>query len=731
MLMLTIAWTLACAGAVLLVASMLRRTDLRLQLVRRSATTVAAIAAVSALVIGTPSTWFLTSTATALLLTVILGLAATLITTARERALVPADTSGDFSGDQLWQEISRTVATSKTLNEMIMNAASAIRFATGAETAVAYKLARNGREVIPVGSAHRLFTTATPGREHGDLITLVRRSIADGRVAEYTHSAHGHPGSTIWGMIPLRTENTAYGAILLENPETPLSGSALSRTFTAIGRLIGRATEDWLIGAAGRTASRMVETTPVLLADLAKVASFERGLPCIADAIRNHVDAGFISLAWLDRARFHEDRVSMVVGEQKMLEQRRRWPVWEGTTHKVMNRTAPLITPDLSWMPDDDTAGSDSIEQRLGLRSRIVVPIRGEDGTLLGALTLAHKDVAHYGEEESRSLEFIATLIGTWLIRLEAQRTADEFVEAAKLSTSLEEHAAAFSTEEDLLKDVLSAVGSTGLRLYRITEDGQGVRLAASAGHWRGNGNGNGENTGLWPVSLSQLPWHRWALSDGTALRINQSDPEALMGEDEMHTAMTTGMKTGWIVPVRDGERTFGFLDAMETRNPDRQTIREPQRMVLNAAAHAIARRWSANNLPTAAPDASTLVNQMRALSGTVVNPITGIIGSVELIRHKQSGLTGETIKYLNLIEHSATRIHEALLGTLNRMPETYPDHTGNRSETIARRLFGALTLPSATEETAHVIGSRTTTGQLEPIDLTGDTVAHNNGVNA
>jgi len=730
MLMLTIAWTLACAGAALFAVSMLRRTDLRLHVVRRGAMIVTAIAAISAFAIGTPSAWLLTSTATALLLTVILGLATTLIAGARQRALTPdAETTG-ITANQLWRDVSHAVANAPSLNEMLMSAASAIRQATESQSAVVYKLARNGREVIPVGSAHRLFTTATPGPEHGDLMTLARRSIADGRVAEYTYGSHGHPDDVIWGMIPLRTETTVYGAILLENPETAFSESSVNGTFTAVGRLLGRATEDWVIGAVGQSATQMLDTMPSLLADLSTVTSFERGLPAIANAIRNHVDAGFISLAWLDRAHFHEDRVSMVIGEQKMVEQRRRWPVWEGTTHKILHRTTPLITPDLAWMADDDVTGADSIEQRLGLRARIVVPIRAEDNRLVGSLTLAHKETAFYGEDECRPLEFIATLIGTWLARLEAQRTAEEFVEAAKVSTQLENDPATWPTEEELLTKVLGAVGSTGLRLYRITDDGHGVRLAASAGHWRDNGNAKDDS--LWPVPLSELPWHRWALSDGTALRINQGDPEALMGDDEMHTAMTSGMKTGWIVPVRDGDRTYGFLDAMEARDPDRQTIREPQRMILNAAASAIARRWSAGAVPLAPTATSTGAEQLRALNGTVVNPITGIIGSVELIRHKQTGLTGETVKYLNLIEHSATRIHEALLGTLDRIPDAFPEQTGNRSETIARRLFGALTLP-ATDDTPTVAATRrrTVMGSLEPVDMTGAPVNLKDGANA
>lgn len=730
MIMLTIAWTLACAGAALFAASMLRRADAHLPIVRQSAMIVAAIAGVAVIAAGTPSAWLLTSTAVALLLTVTLGLATMFIAAARERNRGDQRVSVYPSDNQLWQDVSRAVADAPSLNEMLMNAASAIRQATGSETAVVYKLARNGREVIPVGSAHGMFATTTPGHEHGDLAELARRSIADGRVAEYRRGSSVGADDSIWGMIPLRTERTAYGSILLQNPETPLSERPASYTYVAIGKLIGRATEDWLTGAIGQSAATLVSTTPSLLAELSGVESFERGLSCIARALKGLVDADFISLAWLDRARFHEDRVSMVTGDQKILEQRRRWPVWEGATCKILERTTPLIAPDLNWMPEDDSTGADAIEQRLGMRSRIVVPIRvhGESDRLVGSLTLAHRETAHYGEDEARPLAFIATLIGTWLSRLEAQRAADEFAGAAKIATQLESDPETWHSEEKLLESILPKIGSTGLRLYRITEDGHGVRMAASAGRWRDNG--HDQDDSLWPVALSDLPWHRWALSGGAPLHINQGDPEALMGDAELRTAMTTGMKTGWIVPVRDGGHTYGFLDAVETRDPDRQLIREPQRMILSAAASAIARRWSNHVVTAKALDTEEWSKQLRALNGTIVNPITGIIGSVELIRHKQTGLTGETIKYLNLIEHSATRIHEALLATMDRIPDDHPALTGNRSETIARRLFGALTLPAS--EGAPVPTDnrrRITTDTLEPVEMTDTTFTSNDGV--
>src|SRR3990172_1953972 len=87
--------------------------------------------------------------------------------------------------------------------------------------------------------------------------------------------------------------------------------------------------------------------------------------------------------------------------------------------------------------------------------------------------------------------------------------------------------------------------------------------------------------------------------------------------------------------------------------------------------------------------------DRLAEFNHSIVNPLTGIIGSVELIRHKQPVLTDESVKYLNIIERSANGIHTAALKSLAAtggagsapQPESA---TGNQPESFAGVTSGA-----------------------------------------
>jgi transcriptional regulator with GAF, ATPase, and Fis domain len=608
----------------------------------------------------------------------------------------------------LWIAASRAVVDSPSLDAMLMAAGSAMRRATQSRAAVVFKLARNGHDTVLVGAACRDFVSKDTIRDHQHLDSLARRSIADPRVAVYRRGgadpSAAHADS--WGLVPLQCNATVYGAVLLQQPTVSIMDAANARALTGVGQLIGRAVADWVNTTISATAQRLIGRLPRLLAELTAEKTFERSLPSVARALDGLVEADFLSISWLDRTRYHEDRASMVVGDQKILDQRRKWPIWQGTTHKILDMPRPLVTPDLSALSNEDEGDVPSLEQRLGYRSRIVVPIRiaGSNGKgeerLIGALTLAHNQVARYGEDEARPLRLIASILGSWLSKLEAQRANEEAAAAMDMVAELEQETVRYRSEEELLRDVLPAVGTTGLRVYRLTEDGEHLESVASAG-WRDTDTPEGDAPKQ-RLPLADMPWHRWVLAESQPRCVDQSDPESLMGTDEVRSAMIPGLKTAWIIPIRVNGRTMGVLDAMEARHPDRQVTGPYQRSILMTAARMIASHWSeAADERSARTTNAACRRQLKALNGTIVNPITGIIGSVELIRHKQSGLTPESVKYLNLIEHSATRIHEALLGTLDDIQDDGSEHPLEESETMARRLFGALTLPAVSERLA------------------------------
>lgn len=164
----------------------------------------------------------------------------------------------------------------------------------------------------------------------------------------------------------------------------------------------------------------------------------------------------------------------------------------------------------------------------------------------------------------------------------------------------------------------------------------------------------------------------------------------------------------------------MGFVDAIETRDPDRQSMDEPERLLLNSLARVFARRWADDNqaVKKLKQQGESTLEQMADFNHSIINPLTGIIGSVELIRHKQPALSDESIKYLNLIERSANKIHEAALRTIgpgNQIHERTvlgqpPSIPGVAADSTVNRLQGDLeTIRNWRLERSSVVTARVT----------------------
>ncbi len=564
----------------------------------------------------------------------------------------------------LWRAAMRAVTESPTLNQMLLGVASALRNATGAASAIVYKYdARDDKSVL-VGTA--LSDVSTGAQKHAGQTeeSIARQNMAEGHVAVYTLTAESRRSRSprYWIGIPMQTGGRFLGTVLLSQPTADTESETTSRLLGSVGMLAARAMSDWAEASFGAASRCCTENLNALSLALMNEHSFERALPLIARALDGLVDADYLSVAWLDRAHFHEDRASMIIGEQRIVENRRRWPIWDGTTSRLLLMKRPLITPDLACSGDDTDAEA-AWENRLGLRSRIVVPIHDTE-RLLGSITLAHRKVARYGEDESVPLAALATVVGAWMKRLEAERQAERSHEAVCLANEWDRDPFLRQSDTELLHEAQRAIRTSALRLYRISADGLSLEMLGSAGRAARN---------LAPATrilLADAPWHRWSMTDRAPRRIDQSDPESIMEKGELERAMIPRMKTGWIVPIVSGDRIMGFIDAMETRDPDRHTVSEPECLLLAAIARTFARRWLRTE-STVAGDAfaQEWPKRMSSFNNTIINPLTGIIGSVELIRHKQPGLTEETLKYLNTVERCAGRIHTSALESLGPRP--------------------------------------------------------------
>ncbi|GAB4318239.1 MAG: hypothetical protein Kow0074_07310 [Candidatus Zixiibacteriota bacterium] len=645
------------------------------------------------------------------LVTLAFSVASILIVDMRSGRLTWRLSPHHLNEETLWRSILRALSDASTLDAMLLAAASALRRATRARMAVVYKTLESTRDVRLVGAAApNRHATAMP-LDQNDLARLSHRGMNDHRLAEYRRSGtDGVTDRTRWAVVPIRTEKRAYATILLADPRMNITDDRNAQTVTTVSRLLGFQVASWISASRATVQDDLLKRVLRLQRTLTSASNFGHGLAAVAATIRGVVPADYISLAWLDRARYHEDRVSTMLDDGSIIDQRRRWPIWESTTSSVLQLGRAMVTPDLDALPDD-TPPARQYERQLGMRSRVVVPIH-DDSRIIGALTLAHTTPNQYGADETRRLEMFTATIASWLGQLEHAHAEEEYRTAVDVAHRISGLTPDTTTDRELLETILNGVDATGLRLYRLDDTRRSLNLIASVGRV------NDLPVARTSIPLSETPWHRWALQERTAHRIDQSDPERLMDHSEAATTMIDRMKTGWIVPIQSGSQILGFLDVMEARDPDRRAVRDPERLVLEAGARLLAQRWAAG-APPMAPDLTVtmhdLEHRVADLGGDIVNPITGIIGCVELIRQKQPSLSSETIKYLRMIENSATRIHETVADAVNvtreRSASSPPDAA---VRAVSQRLFEALSVPSRDRVSGRYSG-------LEPVDVSAE----------
>ena len=546
-----------------------------------------------------------------------------------------------------WQDITRELTSHDSLDTMLLNIAGAFRRDVDGACAHVFKVSTVRRTAYRTGTVYSDHAFGSDhGSEHGCLLSELAWWGAQERESALVDGAGGTPILT----VPLRDGETTYAIIMIENPE-----HAPHADWQPMAAMVARTISDWSELAEYRDSGIVAQRMTALMPELLQEQRIEGALAIIDTALRGIVDYDYVSISSLGMSRAHEDRATMLSGSQRVIESRHRWPVAGATLHRVISTGRAVITPDLDMTGDDEETDNTPWERRLGMRSRLIAPIT--DGhNVIGSITLAHRRYARFSETEINLVGTLSAFLAPWMRQIDTSRRVTRTDRAMTFLRKLESSVFASLDDKTIVNDVSTVLDATGLRIYRVDDSKQTLVEVASSGRLP-----SGDRPRQLP--LSNLPWHRLALDSRRTLSINQGDPESVMGGAEAALAMDTRMKTGCLVPIIANGRPLGVIDVVEQRHPDRNVLDNGSKLILETLASMLAQRWTQANSETS-PDsrAGALSDRLKGWSRQVVNPLTSIIGSVELIRYKEPKLSAGLIKYLGTIERSATRIHESLI---------------------------------------------------------------------
>jgi K+-sensing histidine kinase KdpD len=186
------------------------------------------------------------------------------------------------------------------------------------------------------------------------------------------------------------------------------------------------------------------------------------------------------------------------------------------------------------------------------------------------------------------------------------------------------------------------------------------------------------------------------AMEERRMVIINEEDPEAVMTENEKSKSLARRVQAAVLIPMEVEGRALGMVSLGEMRSWKRWGF-TPQDMAfargisnqvalsLSGLSRKEAQRRSGERLKTieaqieSSRGAQEALDLFPNLDYSINNPLTAILGAVDLLRLKSQKLTPEAGRYLSIIEKQAGRIHQSvqkvseLKNTMRRLPVRAP----------------------------------------------------------
>lgn len=303
-------------------------------------------------------------------------------------------------------------------------------------------------------------------------------------------------------------------------------------------------------------------------------------------------------------------------------------------------------------------------------------------GTLLSPAALPHRDMIHHATvmlrrgnaalgilvvasrrkhlghsaryQLYRSAETVATAVERIGLRLELHQMSRRLSGLGRL--------AGFGTHEVsgydyLTSRMLDEIPGTFCQYMRIVD---GAELKVEYRRARRGGFGN-DTTGQ-RFSLSSLPTCRMVAEAGRSVVFRQDDPER--GFESVEAELLFGAEPNSIlmVPVTQDGQCVALLAVGEMRETRRHTFSVADRRYADSLSRLVT---SGRRMEGKLDHLGSLGDLNLSFS----SPLTGILGSVEILRQKIAG-PGPHLKYLDVIEKNASRIR-AKVGELADLTAT------------------------------------------------------------
>jgi hypothetical protein len=445
--------------------------------------------------------------------------------------------------------------------------------------------------------------------------------------------------------VPVKVDRRVYGAVLIHRPVRHLSFSetALLEQTSALAAL-----------ALGALIARVRNLRQVVW--MATEMALEHQLGASPDPTSDLM--GMLDVV---RQRLHVDYAGVLAYEGEGEYARRYSRLWE--PNQLSERGIQVAVGQAAF------AGA--------TRSAL-----GQEGRTLAAVAQPHRDMAHHATVVlKRGQAAIGLLVVAshrkhlgHAVRYQLHRSAGTFATAVeRIQLKLEHHQmsrrlsglgrlAGFGTgggsgHDYLTSRMLDEIPGTFCQFMRLSG---GAELSVEYRRAR-RGNYGNDTTGE-RFDLASLPTCRMVVEAGRSVVFRQDDPERSFEAGEAQLLFGAVPHSILMVPVLHEGRCMALLAVGEMREVRRHTYSVSDRRF----ADSFSRLASAGQRQENKFDH---LDSLGDLNLSFASPLTGIMGSVEILRQKIEG-NGPHLKYLDVIEKNASRIR-AKVGELADLAAT------------------------------------------------------------
>jgi hypothetical protein len=470
-----------------------------------------------------------------------------------------------------------------------------------------------------------------------------------------------HRTAAGWIMtIPVAVENRLYGAIVVSRStehqclhDVSLLGQLAQRTALALHAVVHRALQE--------TTARMATSSAQLERLLGVAEEPSDDLMTMLEFLHRELHVDYAACLLYEGDGAYALRYSQFWDSRRLCER--------GLQVSIGHGVLPQSSPNQIYVTDrGEEVLSPAAVPYEHLRYRVAIPLR-RGGRAIGALVAA----THTEPVGLKVLHALHTWSPHFTTAIERIANREESRKLARRCSSLGETPALardMGGFDSLTAEMLDQIPGTFCQYMRVLPDQQTLRID----YRRTKREGWGENTIGRMFGLDDVPNCRMVIENGRSVLFRQDDPERHYESEEAQQLFGAVPNSLLLAPVVDDGVCTAVLAVGEMREPHRHTYSAQDRRFADSLVRL--------RMAGGAVDAQRLagLDSFGDLNFTFASPLTGIMGSVEILKQQMSPGSPYT-KYLNVIERNADRIRGAVTQLAEYQHGEMPSYVRRHSE--------------------------------------------------